>query len=83
MKRSSKQARNLSIRTDYTSHKNGAFSTMKDAFDMCLSDTTLTAFEKDGGFAAMIAEAIANGQNHAFSSFMFVLALYPVLLVAL
>ena len=56
---------------------------MKDAFDMCLSDTTLTAFEKDGGFAAMIAEAIANAQNHAFSSFMFVLALYPVLLVAL
>ena len=28
-------------------HKNGAFSTMKNAFAMCISDTAPTAFEED------------------------------------
>ena len=61
-------------------HKNGAFSTMKNAFAMCLSDTALTAFEKDGHYAAVIAEANVNAQiNHAFSSFLCVLALSSVI----
>ena len=64
-------------------HKNGAFSTMKNAFATCLSDTALTAFVKYGRYAAVIAEANVNAQNHAFSSSMCVLVLYPVLLVAL
>ena len=60
-------------------HKNGVFSTMKNAFAMCLTDTVPTAFEKDDRCAAVIAEANVNAQNRTFSSFMCVLALYPVL----
>ena len=44
-----------------------------------MSDTSLTAFEKDGHYAAVIAEANANAQNHAFSSFVCVLALSSVI----
>ena len=33
---------------------------MKNAFAMCLSDTALTAFEKDGHYAALIAESNVN-----------------------
>ena len=56
---------------------------MKNAFAMCLSDTVLTAFEKGGRYTAVIAKANVNARNHTFSSFMCVLALYPVLLIAL
>ena len=59
-------------------HKHWAFSTMKNAFAMRLSDTSLTAFEKDGHYAVVIAEANVNAQNHAFSSFMCMLALSSV-----
>ena len=51
-------------------HKNGAFSTMKNAFAMCLSDTALTAFEKDGHYAAVMLMH----KNRAFSSFLCVLS---------
>ena len=46
---------------------------------MCLSDTALTAFEKDGHYAAVIGEANLNAQNHAFCSFLCVLALSNVI----
>ena len=46
---------------------------MKNAFAMCLSDTELTAFEEDGRYAEVIAEANVNARNHTFSSFMCVL----------
>ena len=57
---------------------------MKNAFAMCLSDTSLITFEKDGHYASVI-EANVNAQNHAFSSFMCVLALssaigFPIVL---
>ena len=46
---------------------------------MCLSDTALTAFEKDGHYAAAICEANVNAQKHAFCSLLFVLALCNVI----
>ena len=57
-------------------HKNEVFSTIKNAFAMCLFDTELTAFEEDGRYAAVFAEANVNARNHTFSSFMCVLAFH-------
>ena len=71
-------------------HTNAAFYTQKrgilhceKSFAMCLSDTVLTAFEKEGRYAAVIAEANVNARNHIFSSFMCVLSIYPLLMFTL
>lgn len=57
----------------------GTFSSIRNAFAMCVSNIGLTAFEERGHDATVIAEAIANAQNYEFSSMICMMALSSVI----
>ena len=66
-------------------HEKGAFTSIKNAFAICFSDSALSIFESQGLVAAVIEEAQLNAQNFTFSSMIFHLlshttlsAYYPV-----
>ena len=52
-------------------HKKGAFTSIRNAFAICLSDFALPIFESQGLVAAVIEEAQLNAQNFTFSSMIF------------
>ena len=52
-------------------HKKGAFTSIRNAFAICLSDSALSIFESQGLVAAVIEEAQLNAQNFTFSSMIF------------
>ena len=56
-------------------HEKGAFTSIKNAFAICLSDSALSIFESQGLVAAFIEEAQLNAQNFTFSS---IESYYPV-----
>ena len=60
-------------------YENGAFTSLKNAFAMCLSDTALSVFEKYDNTAAVIEEAKHNAHNYEFSSMMCMFALTTVI----
>ena len=60
-------------------HENGAFTSLKNAFAMCLSDTALSAFEKYDSTAAVVEEAKHNAHNYEFSWMMCMFALATVI----
>ena len=52
-------------------HEKGAFTSIRNAFAICLSDSALSIFESQGLVAAVIEEAQLNAQNFTFSSMIF------------
>ena len=52
-------------------HEKGAFTSIKNAFAICLSDSALSIFESQGLVAAVIEEAQLNAQNFTFSCMIF------------
>ena len=60
-------------------HKNGAFTSLKNAFAMCLSDAALTIFEQSDEIAAVLEEAKQTANNYTFSSMICMLALSTVI----
>ena len=56
-------------------HKNGAFTSLKNAFAMCLSDAALTIFEQSDDIAAVLEEAKQTANNYTYSSMVCMLAL--------
>ena len=52
-------------------HEKGAFTSIKNAFAICLSDFALSIFESQGLVAAVIEEAQLNAQNFTFSCMIF------------
>ena len=52
-------------------HEKGAFTSIKNAFAICLSDSALSIFESQGLVAAVIEGAQLNAQNFTFSSMIF------------
>ena len=52
-------------------HEKGAFTSIRNAFAICLSDFALSIFESQGLVAAIIEEAQLNAQNFTFSSIIF------------
>ena len=52
-------------------HEKGAFTSIRNAFAICLSDSALSIFESQGLVAAVIEEAQLNAQNCTFSSMIF------------
>ena len=52
-------------------HEKGAFTSIRNAFAICLSDSALSVFESQGLVAAVIEEALLNAQNFTFSSMIF------------
>lgn len=56
-------------------HENGAFTSLKNAFAMCLSDDALSCCEKNGHIAAVVEEAKRNANNYKWSSMMCMFAL--------
>ena len=60
-------------------HENGAFTSLKNAFVMCLSDAALSIFERSGNKAAVVKEAKQNAQSYEFSSMMCMFALATVI----
>jgi hypothetical protein len=60
-------------------HEKGAFTSIKNAFAMCLSDSALSVFETQSLVAAVIEEAQLNAQNFKFSSMMCMFALATVI----
>jgi hypothetical protein len=60
-------------------HEKGAFTSIKTAFAMCLSDSALSVFETQSLVAAVIEEAQLNAQNFKFSSIMCMFALATVI----
>ena len=59
-------------------HEKGAFTSIKNAFAICLSDSALSIFESQGLVAAFIEEAQLNAQNFTFSSMIFHLLSHTV-----
>lgn len=59
-------------------HDKGAFTSPRNAFAMCLSNSALSMFEKHGEVAAIAEEARCNSNNHSFSSMMCMFALATV-----
>ena len=59
-------------------HDNGAFTSIKNAFAMCLSNSALSKFEKHDAIAAIIEEGKGNSINYTFSSMMCMFALATV-----
>ena len=47
-------------------HEKGAFTSIKNAFAICLSDSALSIFESQGLIAVVIEEAQLNAQNFTF-----------------
>ena len=47
-------------------HESGAFTSLKNAFAICLSDTALSVFEKHDSTAAVVEEAKCNSHNSTF-----------------
>ena len=60
-------------------HKNGAFTSLKNAFAMCLSDAALTIFEQSDEIAAVLEEAKQTANNYTFSSMVCMVALSTVI----
>ena len=60
-------------------HESGAFTSLKNAFAMCLSDTALSVYENLDCNAAVVGEAKNNAKNYEFSSMMCLFALASVL----
>ena len=56
-------------------HNKGAFSSIANAFAMCLSDIALNSLAKDDLSKSVIAEAYNNALNRQWSSFLCLLAL--------
>ena len=52
-------------------HEKGAFTSIRNAFAICLSDSALSIFESQGLVPAVIEEAQLNAQNFTFSSMIF------------
>ena len=52
-------------------HEKGAFTSIKNAFAICLSNSALSIFESQGLVAAFIEGAQLNAQNFTFSSMIF------------
>ena len=52
-------------------HEKGGFTSIRNAFAICLSDSALSIFESQGLVAAVIEEAQHNAQNFTFSSMIF------------
>ena len=47
-------------------HKKGTFTSIRNAFAICLPDSALSIFESQGLVAAVIEEAQLNAQNFTF-----------------
>ena len=60
-------------------YEKGTFSSMANAFTMCSSDVALRSMEAHNPELAIPAEAKNNAKNHAFSSFLCILALSSIL----
>ena len=56
-------------------HNKGAFSSIGNAFAMCLSDIALNLLAKEDLSKSVIAEAYSNALNRQWSSFLCLLAL--------
>ena len=56
-------------------HNKGAFSSIGNAFAMCLSDIALNSLAKEDLSKSVIAEAYSNALNRQWSSFLCLLAL--------
>ena len=52
-------------------HEKGKFTSIRNAFAICLSDSALSIFESQGLVAAVIEDAQLNAQNFTFSSMIF------------
>ena len=52
-------------------HEKGAFTSIRNAFAICLSDSALSIFESQGLVAAAIEEAQLNAENFTFSFMIF------------
>jgi hypothetical protein len=59
-------------------HNKGAFSSIANAFAMCLSDIALDSVTKEDLCAPIFAEAYSNAMNHQWSSFICLLSLSSV-----
>ena len=64
-------------------HDKGAFTSLRNAFAMCISNASLSEFEKKGHLAAVVAEAKSNAHNYEFSSAMCMFALASVIRFAI
>jgi hypothetical protein len=64
-------------------HKNVAFTSLKNAFAMCVSDAALTFFENSNEIAAVLEEAKETAKNYTFSSMVCMFALSTVIQCAI
>ena len=60
-------------------HEKGAFTSIRNAFAICLSDSALSIFESQGLVAAVIEEGQLNAQIFTFSSLIFQLLSHTTL----
>jgi phosphotransacetylase len=60
-----------------------AFTSLKNAFAMCVSDTALTFFENSNEIAAVLEEAKETAKNYAFSSMVCIFTLSTVIQCAI
>ena len=64
-------------------HKNVAFTSLKNAFAMCVSDAALTFFDNSNEIAAALEEAKETAKNYTFSSMVCMFALSTVIQCAI
>ena len=64
-------------------HKNVVFTSLKNAFAMCVSDAALTFFENSNEIAAVLEEAKETAKNYTFSSMVCMFALSTVIQCAI
>jgi hypothetical protein len=64
-------------------HKNVAFTSLKSAFAMCVSDAALTFFENSNEIAAVLEEAKETAKNYTFSFMVCMFALSTVIQCAI
>ena len=60
-------------------HEKGAFTSIRNAFAICLFDSVLSIFESQGFVAVVIEEAQLNAQNFTFLSMIFYLLSHTTL----
>ena len=52
-------------------HEKGVFTSIRNDFAICLSDSSLSIFKSQGLVAAVIEEAQLNARKYTFSSMIF------------